>query len=168
MKKLFFLIQVAFCTILIYSCQSYKPPQTYQFDKSKVINKSFDDVWNKIIKWFGNNNTPIKTIEKASGLISTDFNLSADNIKNAMDCGVFKQNNNEIFVDYSGNFNIVVEEVNETSTRVTINAFFFSFEGEAVSENIVSYKFVKTNKSKKINCNSTGYLEKELFDFIEK
>jgi hypothetical protein len=143
------------------SCRSYKPPAQYNFNKSEIIKKSFDDVWAKIILWFGNNNTPIKTIEKASGLISTEFNLSAENIKQAMDCGSAASPYR--YIDHSGNFNIIVEKISDTSTKVTINAFFNCFTGDM---NTKTYEYERVGG--KVTCNSTGYLEKELFNYLKQ
>ena len=86
MKRIYTVALFVLALGLVVSCAAYKPPKTYQFDKTQTINKSFDEVWGKIIQWFGNNNSPIKTIEKASGLIATEYHLKADMIKQSVDC----------------------------------------------------------------------------------
>ena len=40
--------------------------------KSEIINKSKDEIWNKIIDQFSENGYPIKTLDKTSGLIVTE------------------------------------------------------------------------------------------------
>ncbi len=160
MKYFIGLFLVAF---FFFSCESYKPPKIYNFDHSRVIQKDFDVTWSKLIQWFGNNNTPIKTIEKASGIISTEYRLKTDAVSNAMDCGTsgfgatIKQNG------YTGNFNIVVEKLSENSTKVTINTFFNGLRDDL---QYIDGKYV--NIETKIDCNSTGYLEKEILDYISK
>jgi uncharacterized alpha/beta hydrolase family protein len=160
MKKFIISFVLLIIILSFTSCRSYKPPIKYDFDKSAIINKSFDDVWTLLIRWFGENNTPIKTIEKQSGFISTEFNLSAENIKYAMDCGKLPITNH--FVEHAGNFNVIVEKINDTITKVTINAFFHCYSGRPTRNN----KHII--EGDRISCNSTGYMEKTIFEYLKQ
>jgi hypothetical protein len=155
-KYLLFII----CISLI-GCTSYKPPQIYNIEKTKIVEKSYDVVWSKIIMWFGEHNTPIKNIEKASGFISTEYNLSAKNSIGICDCG--EPASLTYFGDTSGNFNIVVERISDNSTKVTISAFF---TGILYSPNFAN-QYAPPIQTK-MDCNTTGQVEKEIFDFINK
>lgn len=161
MKRIYTVALFVLALGLVVSCAAYKPPKIYQFDKTQTINKSFDEVWGKIIQWFGNNNSPIKTIEKASGLIATEYHLKADMIKQSVDCGESGFGQMVQTSEIVGNFNIVVAKISENSTRVTINTFFSSIRLDANFAGGPDYR-------SKISCNSKGYLEKEIFDYLSK
>lgn len=149
--------------VLVLSCQGYVPPKKYNFEKTRVIEKSFDETWSKLIQWFGNNNTPIKTIDKSSGIISTEYDLRADNASSYLDCGTSGFGASVKTNDFKGNFNIVVEKVQDKSTKVTINCFF---KGVRADLEYVGGKYVNVDKN--IDCNTTGVLESQLFEYIAK
>lgn len=147
--------------MLLVGCSAYKPPRQYDFEKERVINKPFDDVWGKVIEWFATRGTPIKTIDKSSGLLSTDYNLSFDaNASSYTDCGEGGQAAlyTQKLENVNGNFNVLIKKVDETSTKITVNTFF-SADGNVYNayNNIVS--------TSKKNCNSTGVLEKKLIEY---
>jgi hypothetical protein len=149
------------CLLLLVSCTTYHiPPKAYNFEKSKVFNKSYDEVWGKIIKWFTVKGTPIKTIDKASGIIGGDFNLNASSSIEYFDCGEAGGRGADISNDYSGNFNIIVEKFDENKVEVTVSAFFSGIMEETNPNN--KYQKLTT----KIDCSSTGKLEKDILDYI--
>lgn len=142
---------------ILYSCAPYQPPKAYTFDKSRAYAKDFDAVWASVVKWFATQGTPIKTMEKASGLIATEYNLRTSTDTSYCDCGT---------KDYTAtieqpkcNFNVLVER-KESSVVVTVTTFF-----KTVKE---SYNFSNPNLPLRtpIDCNSKGTLEKELLDYI--
>ena len=158
MKKYLFLL----LSLIMLSCATYKAPKYKapdNFDKSRTYNKNFDEVWGKIIKYFAEKNIPIKTIEKASGIIATEYSLNTLSNKDCLDCG--EMGFGQSLSDYTGNFNVFVEKINENQTKVTVSTFF-----NAMMETVIL--FARTPSYRKIDCNSTGILEKDLLYYIEK
>lgn len=145
--------------IFLFSCASYKAPQKHKFDNVQTYNQSYDIVWSKVIRWFSEHNTPIKTIEKVSGIITTEYNLDAGSYTNYADCG--KGGFGQSIKDLTGNFNIMVEKLDDSKTKVTINCFFKSIlETKSLSGS------PPVNET--INCNSIGTLEGEIIDYISQ
>ena len=139
--------------------------------KEKVFMKTYDAVWQTAIEWFATHNTPIKNLDKTSGLISTEYSMSIGEAGKYMQCvqqgakvgalvGFYTMDN------YAGNFNLLIKKVNDNSTKVTLNVFF------SCSENLNKYVNAFSTKSylassTRINCSSKGALEKEILDYIE-
>ncbi len=139
--------------------------------KEKVYMKPFDAVWQTAIEWFATHNTPIKNLDKTSGLISTEYSMSIGEAGKYMQCvqqspkvgaliGFYTMDN------YAGNFNVLIKKVSDNSTKVTVNVFF------SCSENLNKYQNALSTKSylassTRINCSSKGALEKEILDYIE-
>lgn len=145
-----FLFFLTFCMLI--SCESYQPPNKYTFDNYREFSKSYDEVWQKIINWFGKNGIPIKNLDKSSGFIASEHNLNTGTIY-YMDCGEGGSQ-----TDGKATINIVVVDKGE-STLVTINTFFSCF---------LSYMGANTGAHRRIDCNSTGRLESEIFEYINK
>ena len=148
--------------LIISSCATYQPPKTYDFEKERIISKTFEETWGKIIEWYASYGSPIKNMDKTSGFIATEFNLSAHNSTYYFDCGQegadlgsYQKLENPI-----GNFNILVKRIDDSKTKVVVNTFF------SVTRKYYGHINNKFKKSEKINCNSTGVLEKELLDYI--
>ena len=51
------------------------PAQTFQFDNQRLVDDSYDAVWDRAINVLANNNLPIKTLEKDSGIIVAENEL---------------------------------------------------------------------------------------------
>jgi len=154
MKKLMI---IAIGIILLYGCSSYKPPKVYTYPKSQTYSKTYDEVWSKIIQWFGKHNTPIKNLDKNSGFISTEYSLGVNIFSKYCDCG--EPGSLMIFEKAIGNFNVVLIKINENQVKVDVNTFF---KGEFSVYNFLTKRY----EPQIIDCNSTGVLERELFDFI--
>jgi hypothetical protein len=56
----------------IVSACTWQPPQTYPAPAPVSIPASFGRVWDAVVDHFAEHNVPIKTIERASGIIATD------------------------------------------------------------------------------------------------
>lgn len=153
-----------FAVLIITSCATYQPPKTYDFEKERVISKPFDETWGEIIEWFASYGSPIKNMDKNSGFIATEFNLSVSNSEDYFDCGQAGANISTFqkFENPIGNFNILVKKIDDARTKIVVNTFF------SVTVNYYQHINMKFEKSEKINCNSTGVLEKELLDYISK
>lgn len=105
---------------LFCSCGPTMPQKTI-IDKTSIINKPYDDVWAGVIDYFASNNFPIKNMEKASGIITTDFkSFKID--PTLCDCGV--KASGFVDVDPELNFNVTVVKLKDNQTKVTVNTFF--------------------------------------------
>ena len=160
--KNIFIIAVAF---IICSCGgTYEAAWTYHFDKSKTIPLSYDKVWQNTIDWFAINNTPIKTLDKASGIIASDYNLRIGSENDYCDCGKITRGLflNYSLRDYTGNINVLARKVSDDSTKITISSFF--------KANRILYDSNERKQvfSDVVNCNSTGRIEREFFQAIQK
>lgn len=158
-------LMVLITSAVLFSCAAYQPPQKYTFNKKATIDKPFDEVWTGILKWFSEHNTPIKNMDKSSGFISTEYNLSASNLTRYVDCG--KPGNFQEIGEQIGNFSIMVEKQGDNVTIVTISVFF---KGVLFTQDFTQNTTYANRKYTEIDldCESTGVLEKEIFDFISK
>ena len=148
-------IFVLFLSALLFvfiSCQTYYPPKTYNFEKSRTYSKTFDEVWGKIVQWFAVNNIPIKTIDKASGIIATEYNIRIDNNTDVMDCG-YSEAASEVFENHRISFNILAVKESE-KVNVIVNIF------PKCTKRMKAYGMSK-DKLNEITCESTGNLRRK-------
>lgn len=165
----FVVLVVSILAILCSGCVYYQPPQVYNYDKEKIFPKPYDEVWQKAIEWFGTKGTPVKNLDKASGFISTEYQLSTDDLDSKSlnylcDCGKSGYSGiiGSVIENANGNFNIIVTKVDEQNTKVIINTFYKAdLYSRAAGEASETYQ-------RKINCNSTGHLEKEFMNYLGK
>lgn len=148
MKKLSILLLMSIS--LIGCVSSYTPPQTHNVENKKVFNMDFDEVWTKVVAWFGTRGTPIKNIDKNSGFISTEANLQPSSYR-YMDCG-----SGGTMSDYRVTINILAEKANN-GVSLTVNMFFSTH---------LRYMGWSEGADRRIDCSSTGEYEKEFFEFI--
>ena len=117
-------------------------PQPTVFSNSQTYSNDFDSVWTAVIESFADNNWPIDNLEKASGLITTDWlSLSYAQGTELADCGTdllaipgrattMKFN---VFVKASG-----------TGAEVRISCVFKSKEGgQCLSKGIVEGRIME-------------------------
>lgn len=136
---------------VVAGCAGYKPPMKRDVVTEREIARPYDRTWNNIIEWFASNNIPIKTIDKQSGFITTEFDLR-NNIRESCDCG--KSGFGAIVNDQVvGNFNVIVRTVGDSTTRVSVKTFFKSTTREASFSTAVPDRIVP------IDCATTGYLK---------
>ena len=170
-KKQFILMPIV---ILLVSCSTagVKDIEYSQFDKTIVVNKSFDDVWGYVLEWSALNSFPIEDTDKndgiiklsGSGTVSRSFFQSpaiqgeGAKIDNSLvSCGKATGN----IGLYQGKFTdlmlsgvIILRKVNE-NTRVTVN-----FSGNAGVEVRNGFGVVSSSRH---TCASRGVFEKQLF-----
>jgi hypothetical protein len=133
--------------VLIFSfsvgCSSsaiYKPPLENNSitNYSKVVNKSFDETWDALISYSASTFFAIDNFEKASGLITLSFGSSEPERfitggywKYDYSYGATQLHFEGDYVKYgatyqngelNGRMNIVVRKVDESNTKVTVNA----------------------------------------------
>lgn len=159
MKKIYGIIFIA--TLVLSSCATNYPPSKHNIVKTAIINKPFDEVWLKTIDWFGENNTPIKNMDKLSGFISSERNLKAD--EELCDCGYKVAATRTIqFTELgtvTGSFNIVIRKINENQTKIDINtqynySRFMTYNGTIIDDT-------------HILCTSYGKLEKDILTYLD-
>jgi len=155
--------------LLLAGCAApeYVKPEARPIIKESVIHKSYDTVWQNTVEWFATHNTPIKNIDKTSGLISTEYSLSLEDAALYMNCGSGESNfNGKVeLVNHTGNFNVLLKKIDDHSTRVSINAFFGCTVNRYRYENVLSTDYV-LESSTRTSCSSTGNLEKSILEYL--
>ncbi len=154
-------------TIFILGCEStpYTSPRTYNYATEKVVNQSYDQVWSRLLEIFVQVNLPIDVMDKYNSILRTKpigLQLSYGNC----DCGVAGQGFGWYgkLEDLKGSLNAILTKVSENQTKVKL---IFHYE---VMYNVYEMDF-NTNQYyhstyQKITCNSTGRLEKMIFDAL--
>lgn len=170
LRKLIYL-NIALITVFVISCSApvHKTPVVHFVEKERTISKSFDTVWQSAVEWFATHNTPIKNIDKNSGLLSTEYSLSLKEAAKFMDCGMGESNfkGKVELVKPTGNFNLLVKKADESLTKVTVNVFFSCVVNKYRYESLLSTEYV-LESSERTDCTSTGNLEKEILDYLAK
>ena len=138
---------VAVCLILM-ACAS--APVARQIQNSFPVDKDFDTTWQAVIETFAELNLPIMNMEKASGLITTDW-IKLDDPQ-ASDCGKMGMMSSE--VGRRVKFNVFVKRVGNVS-EMKVNAMF-----EALVQTYGSHVIGTSS------CYSTGKFEKEIYDRV--
>jgi hypothetical protein len=167
------LIPIIFLSLfLILSCSSskYAAPavQVVQVvERERIINKSFDEVWQSTIELLATYNMPIKNLDKSSGFISTDYKLVTGEVSQYMRCeGASSTFSGKVeLTNHGGNLNVLLKKINEDSTKVSINTFYSCMSNKYKYANLISTTYV-LESSTRIDCTSTGNLEKAIFDYI--
>jgi hypothetical protein len=135
--------------------------------KEVVIDAPLDVVWQHAVEWFAKNDMPIKNLDKTSGLIATDYQMSIDKAAQLMSCGQSGPNPEGRIdhVDHRGNFNLVLREQEDGRTKASVNAFFgctvntFKYVGLLSTD-------VQLASTERKDCGSTGRVEKQLLDHL--
>ena len=156
MKKLFVGLIIA---LFLVACGTAPKPR--QIQNAFQIDKPFDSVWPAVIETFADLMLPIINMEKASGLIVTNWitfpgsydTFEKDNETGYCDCG--RPAISWGRVTRAVKLNVFVKKISETLCEVMINAKFeFAWDRESES---LSY-----------DCVSTGKLEAEMFKRISE
>ena len=139
-------------------------PKEYDIESNRVYEAPMDVVWEGVIEFFTGYNIPIKTVEKDSGLIYAEHQYQKPQDVSAAfygwaDCG--DPSFMELDIGESLSLNLFVRDSGNTGqTTVTVNALFSRVT--QVSGALFTTDIVKTP------CNSTGKLEKLIFDHIDQ
>ena len=77
------------CALSLFpACVRYQPPRDYPAPDALSVNASFDRTWGAVIDRFALGNIPIKTIERASGIIVAEpLSVASASSKKYADCG---------------------------------------------------------------------------------
>jgi hypothetical protein len=132
---------------MISGCTSTPKTVIAPFDKSKTVEKPYDEVWSSLVRFLSTNDIAIATIEKDSGLIALKGeNLSPDLIRKY--CVVETYFMNTLESGFASGSVTVIDD----DGFVTVNTN-------------MRFKFTQVNgmtsppSYKTLNCNSTGTLE---------
>ena len=122
------------------------PPTPRTIQSSFPIARPFDAVWQATTEVFAELNLPILNVEKASGLITTDWISfrGQSNEAGYCDCGQTRFPLGE--VDRQGRFNVYVKRIGEDACELMVNSVF---------EKVARYQEVVERTA----CVSTGNLE---------
>jgi hypothetical protein len=82
-----------------------------------MVQASFDDVWRAVVQLFAERNWSIKTIDKSSGVIATDWLRISDEYADCGSAPLATNNGTRV------TFNVLVSPV-DPATRVTVNTTF--------------------------------------------
>lgn len=131
------------------SCAS--APVARQIQNSFPVDKPFDAAWTAVIETFAELNLPILNMEKASGLITTDWISLND--PQMSDCGKVGALNTEH--GRRVRFNVFVKKTSEVASEMKVNAMF---------EGLV--KYYGSEGISTISCVSTGKFERQIYDLV--
>lgn len=155
------LVSVLLAALFLSACASIdiNPPQKRTFDNSRVYSLSFEETWAHAIDWFAGQNVTIDTLQKPSGLITAKYHIDDSNM--VADCGDISVSNT-IYkgeMEKNGSLNVTIRSLSENRTRV--NIYFFSDYNIKVQE-----VWAERTISRSGQCESTGKLEKSIFEYI--
>jgi len=155
-------IILAILVVILGGCaRTYIPPKSYSFIKTKKIATQYDAVWQKLTQWVALNNYKITTIDKNTGIMTFEV-VPNDKI---CDCGAvtrWDDANYDVLKYHKANqaptgfVSIIIEKHNNEFISITIN--------NVIKCTVTTY--FDTNPEIK-DCNSTGVLEKQIFDYLE-
>jgi hypothetical protein len=148
---------------------SYMPPQTYNYNKERVYSKPYSQVLQKVTEWFDFKKASVKKNDQPSVSLSAEYKLKAedlnpDSVHRPCDCGKPGDSMNEIqkIKNAAGNFNVVIERVDDNNTKVIVNvAYKADLYTSEYGSSTMGFSFLRA-----LDCNSTGLFEKELLDFV--
>ena len=127
-----------------FTAASASAPVTHDVQRASVVNGSFDESWTALIDLFSDRSWEIRNLDKASGIVTTDWmKLGADGDGFA-DCGSAPLGANAPQVK----FNIHVKQ-DDADVSVTVNATFHQMRHALGSDPDFSF-----------DCNSTKAVER--------
>lgn len=130
-------------------------PVARQFDRTVTLPPtSFDATWNAVIDLFGDRTWPINTMERDSGIITTDWLLTYDRTYDYMDCG--RSTLLQHYADHQVRLNVTVSE-SKGALSVTVDTAM-----RAIVRN--GYDVAQGTAA----CASTGLLEREVQDELRQ
>lgn len=116
-----------------------------------------DEVWPEVINFFAENNLPISTIERDSGLVvSNNLRFSAVEFAQYADCG---QEALAVESNRTGSVNLFVRERSPDSASVTVNTRFQIFREVGTRGSLI---YGAAN----VECVSMGTLENAIIERI--
>ncbi len=173
MKTSYKILVLLTLTLALQNCSAPKTTTVQQapriIEKERIISKPFDAVWQTSIEWFATHNTPIKNLDKSSGLISTEYSVSIGDARRYMECGsvrtAFIMGKSELS-NFTGNFNVLIKKLGDNSTKISVNVFYGASINQYRTNGLLSSGYTLAS-STTTTCASTGLLEREILNYIE-
>lgn len=182
MKKFFFLLCACGLCSSFLGCSTTIYPIRGQYETSTQTTTTiaYDQVWNNIIDFFAENNIPIGTLSKDSGLISAT-NISLPNSVvdvEDKDGNISDQNAWFVLPYFNGfkvvdgratcTFNVRVRQMEDGTTKIQINLSNLIGYYDIETFNSLSFKKEIIQNTYPRDCKSTGQFEKNLFKLFTK
>jgi hypothetical protein len=127
--------------VLSSACSAYKPPAPPAPRDATDVAASMGNTWDAVIDMFAARNIPIRTIERASGIIATDQLSVGEEGRGWADCG---QNNGTTLAPDAAIYNVLVRG---DSTSAVVKA---------------TVRWTRTIASSTIECSTSHIWEREL------
>ncbi len=153
MKRIWYIVLAA----LLAGCTHKSPVRPAKIDNTVTLALGYDDAWNRSLQVLKNKGYTVVVADKKAGTIST----SVDRVKldeTKADCGTLQG------VSYledrrtvtSMAYTLLVRSLDEKQTGITVSAYV---GGEFTPP--------ETGVTKRLTCESWGYLEKDLIDDLK-
>lgn len=111
------LVRAAAC-VLVAGCTTYKPPPPPTPRDASLVAASMGQTWDAVIDLFATRNIPIRTIERASGLIVTDALRVGQEGNTYASCGT---KNGKVLAPDRATYNVLVRgDSNMATVRTTV------------------------------------------------
>lgn len=175
--KLFYvaLTLTAICCLSSCSQKVYGLRGNYNVVTSIETNSSFEDIWDRVIDFFAENNIPIATLEKASGIVvANNVNISESLISVENEQGkildkkawfVFPYEKKFVSGKVQCSFNVRVRKQENGKNYISVNLGGISGYKSVLVFNPVS---LKTNITEQATaCYSTGKFEADLLNLFK-
>lgn len=162
--------------MVLSSCMTTKVPHlvgNYTITTSVETEKSFDEVWDKVIDYFAVNGIPISTLEKASGLIVSNKVSLTNKVTMEKDGKVLDDKafvvtpyaKNVVYINATSDFNIRVKKQNG---KVSISVNLPNIVAErTVKPTGLLFTNTPANTPQKVEAKSTGVFENGLLELFK-
>lgn len=164
--------------LMLTSCGVRYVPQTFNYpikNTTQTLNLPFDKVWSGVVDYFAQNNIPIKTIEKASGIIiSTQMQFPAsywitkDQRLYDPSAYIAVQELSDVKLDGTGmrasaSWNVRVRQVSDNQTELQVNIATPIVEILLYNIKTYQYEWMTTI----CQARSTGEFDRHLAEYIQ-
>lgn len=166
------------CVVIASSCGSSQPTlrSTYTINKtSTTTSSSFDVVWNKVIDFFAEQNIPIATLEKESGIIvASNVTIKYPFCAEEDEYGDLTKTNAWFAFPYTKkgvnhkvtcSFNVRVRETENNKTYISVN--ISNISGEYQVEYVDNFFQKQLTQYMPIQCEPTGKFERDLLNLFK-
>ncbi len=168
MKKSKLLVMLSIIAMIVISgCSTpFTLPSKYNFQNEKIINKNYDQVWSRLVEICIEINMPIEQMDKTNSLIRSKAVLFDNDYKNC-DCGISGKGFGWYgrIENVTGYLNAVLTKLDENRTKVKL-IFHYGAVYNIYELNFNTNQYYHS-KYGKLDCNSTGNLEKLIFNALE-
>jgi hypothetical protein len=126
-----------------------------------VVNKDYDTTWRRLIQGLAQYNIPLKSIEKDSGLITSEDMFDVDSSWFATVHMDWSNVHRVRPMKYRGTLRLTLQEIGSNSTQVNVN-FFGEFES------IADYDMFKNHYILRKPAHSNGRLEQVVAAYLNQ